>query len=328
MRAINGNVIIKLQHTMNDRTESGLYKDTTFDRHGKMMIYAEAISVSQTGSDHVMLEVITGEPRSKEVEPVYVRNKEVKHDIRVGDRVYFHYLTLEDPQNYLKWEYKWGYYKVPIHDIFLSIRPDEFGDYESKGERFSAFMHNEYVMGKEYWGEGWTEVDVGGKKVAGKINGLGLVTETKDMPMENYATITDIGRGIKPYQRSEVEKGDVVLIVPHCEFKNEVERQERWIFTHQDILGKLVNGKVFPVCDYILVKMKEREHVGKVVVDPNHLEYKNEGTIVEVGEKVDQELFEIGAEISFHPKGKRVLYDKTHVLVRECHVHAITKFAL
>lgn len=50
MRAINGNVIIKLQHTMNDRTESGLYKDTTFDRHGKMMIYAEAISVSQRKS--------------------------------------------------------------------------------------------------------------------------------------------------------------------------------------------------------------------------------------------------------------------------------------
>lgn len=329
IKPINGTVVIKLKHTMNDRTESGLYKDITFDVHGKMMIYAEVVSVSEGGSSEVMLEINTGAPKSKDssVEPVYVRNRDTKHDIREGDRVYFHYLTLEDPKNFLWVEGEVKFFKVPIHDCFLSMREDSRGEYIDEGVKKRAFMHNQYVLGTEYWGEGWESIEVDGKMVAGKVNSFGMVIETKETPLENYSTITDIRAGIKPYSRHrEVKAGDVALLAPNCEFKNEIEHKERWVFTHQDILAVLRKSEIVPVVNMVLIKLKERVYTGKIIVDTTKLNLEEEGTIVSVGGTVD-EILKVGSAVKFSSGGARVI-DDTHVLVKDYNIYGILSYAL
>lgn len=340
LKALNGNVFIKLKHTMNDRTESGLYKDITFDVHGKMMIYAECIAVSEEGSDEVMLQIDVGVPKPKEADGSltvsnYVRNYEVKHDIRVGDRVYFHYLTLEDKHNFISYEHGYYTFKVPIQDVFLSVRPDLYGDYVNEGEKKKVHLHNQYALGKEYWGVGWEEVEIEDPisgvvtKIAGKTNSFGMVTETKDKPLEDMCIITDIGRGIKPYSRNkEVKKGDAVMLHTNCEFRNEIERQERWVFTHQDILAVIEDdGTIRPVSDMVLIKLREREYDGDLIVDVRKLPLNEDGEIVSVGRSVDDEFLSAGTEVKFASHGARVI-DDTHVLVHDCNIMGILKFAI
>lgn len=320
---------------MNDRTESGLYKDITFDVHGKMMIYAEVVKVSKKGSNEVMLEINAGAPKSRgsDVEPVYVRNKDKKHDIQEGDRVYFHYLTLEDPKNFLWTEGEWKIFKVPIHDVFLSMREDSRGEYINEGVKKRAFMHNQYVLGTEYWGQGWEEVAMTDPKsgvttiVAGKLNKFGMVIETKDKPLDDFAIITDIRAGIAPYSRHrEVKAGDVVLIASNCEFKNEIEHKERWVFTHQDILAVLKKGEIVPVVNMVLIKLKEREYKGNIVVDIKKLALESEGTVVSTGGTVD-EIIKTGVAVKFASGGARVI-DDTHVLIRDFNIYGILSYAL
>lgn len=329
IKPINGEVVIKLKHTMNDRTESGLYKDITFDVHGKMMIYAEVVNVSEKGSNEVMLEIDTGAPKSRgrDVEPVYVRNKDKKHDIQIGDRIYFHYLTLEDPQNFLWVEGEWKIFKVPIHDVFLSMREDPRGEYIDAGVNKRAFMHNQYVLGTEYWGEGWESIEVDGATIAGKVNASGMVVETKTVPLDNYAVITDIRAGIKPYSRHrEVFAGDVVLLAENCEFKNEIEHKERWVFTHQDILAVLKKNVIVPVSDMVLIKLKERDYKGSIIIDIKKLKLESEGSIVSTGAMVD-EIMKTGIKVKFSSSGARVI-DDTHVLIKECNIYGILSYAL
>lgn len=324
MKAISGNVFIRIRSTMDDRTESGLFKDVTFNVHGKVMIFAEAISVSEKGSNEIMLEVTPGTPRSRDTKPHYIRNKHYKHDIQVGDRIYFHYLTLEDEGNLIERDGD-GYwiYKVPIDAIFLSIRPHPDGLYMGNGIAQKAYMHNQYVLGTDYWGEGWEPVEVDGKTIAGKFNSDGLVIETKDKPIKDHSVITDIRRGIDPYSRhKEVKPGDIVRLTPNCEFENKIENQERWVFTHEDIIAIIRGKDIIPVADYVLIKLKERAYEGDIIVDTEYLKLNNEGEILSSGAMVDDELLSAGTMVKFSMHRSSII-DKKYALVRESSIETL-----
>lgn len=330
IRPMNGTVIIQIKHTMQDRTESGLWKDITYDRHGKMMISAEVIAVSDRGSNEIVFEIDRGAPRSKEVEPVYKRNYHVKHNIQTGDIIYFHYLVLETADNFLWMDGTWKIFKLRIEDVFLSVRKHTGGGYWRKGKEYRVVLHNEYVLGVPYWGEGWVDIEVDGKDIAAKVDPLtGIVTELKGKPEENYATITDIGQGIKPYSRNrEVKKGHNVLLKPKCEFVNEIENQDRWVFTHSDILAILEKGSLTPVCDYVLVLLKDRSYDGELEVDLDKLPLLDEGWVVSVGKQADSEMFEKGMEVKFFSHRATPVLDKTHVLCQECNIMGILNYSL
>jgi co-chaperonin GroES (HSP10) len=290
-----------------------------------MAINAEVVAVSETGSDNVELEIYQGQPRARDydgqfIDDEYVRNRQVKHSIRVGDIVYFHYLTLEDPHNYLKYEDGYHYFKVRIHDCFLSMRPDFFGEYKRNGVNLKTIMHNQYVLGKEYWGEGWEEVEVDGKTIAGKVNSMGLVTETREEPLENHAIITDIGRGIDPYSRTPLIKpGDVVLLKPQCEFENEVEGEKRWVFTHIDIMAKVIpNAYYHPASDYVLIRVDEKKHVSPLEINKDYLEMPDTGIIWRMGvlAKHEEPGLEKGMHVKFFKKRAEKTLNPKYVLIR------------
>lgn len=330
IKALNGTVIIRLKHTMQDQTPSGLYLDISYDRHGKMMISAECVEVSEKGSHQTMFELDRGAPRSKEIAPVYKINRDVKHNIIIGDIVYFHYLVLESTDNFLFVEGAWKYYKCQINDIFLSIRKHTGGGYWRKNIEYRVILHNEYVLGKKYFGEGWEQIAVDGRDIAGKVDAKsGLVTELKGKPELNHATITDIGRGIDPYSRNkEVKPGDVALLKPKCEFVNEIENQERWIFTHSDIIAIYKKKDLVPVCDYVLIKLRERTYEGKLEVDIEKLPLLDEGWVVSCGANADSELFAEGMEVKFFSHRATAVLDDTHALVQECNIMGILNYSL
>ena len=330
IKALNGTVIIRLKHTMQDQTPSGLYKDISYDRHGKMMISAECVEVSKKGTHEIMFELDRGAPRSKEVDPVYKLNRDVKHNIKTGDIVYFHYLVLESSDNFLFVEGEWKYYKCQINDIFLSIRKHTGGGYWRKNIEYRVVLHNEYVLGKKYFGEGWEQIEVDGRAIAGKVDKKsGLVTKLKGKPELNHATITDIGRGIDPYSRNkEVKPGDVALLKPKCEFVNEIENQERWVFTHSDIIAIYKGSNLIPVCDYVLIKLRDRTYEGKLEVDIEKLPLLDEGWVVSCGAKADDELFSKGMEVKFFSHKATAVLDDTHALVQECNIMGILNYSL
>lgn len=330
LQALNGTVIIKLKYTMQDRTLSGLYKDISFDRHGKMMINAECVEVSEKGSHEIMFELDRGAPRPKFVDPVYIRNKHVKHQIKIGDIVYFHYLILESSDNWLFNDGEWKYYKCQINDIYLSIREHTGGGYWREGVEYRCVMHNEYVLGSPYWGEGWEMIEVDETLIAAKVDEKsGIVTELKGDPELNHAFITDIGRGIEPYNKNkEVKRGDVAILKPNCEFVNEIENQERWVFTHSDIMAIYKDTNIVPVGDYVLIKLKDRTYDGALEIDIDKLPLLDEGWVVSCGAKVDDSLFDQGIEVKFFSHRAHVVLDKSHVLIQECNIMGILNFAL
>ena len=330
IRPISGTVIIRLKYVMNDRTPSGIYKDISYDRHGKMMINAECMEVSERGSHEVEFEVDRGAPRSREIPQVFIRNYQVPHNIKIGDTIYFHYLILEAQSNFLWVDGDWKYYKLLVSDVFLSVRKHPDGGYWRDGVEYRAVMHNEYVLGVPYWGEGWDKVSVGEKDIAGKIDSKsGLVTELKGKPETNYATMTNLGRGIPPYSRNkEVKPGMVVLLKPNCEFVNEIENQERWVFKHSDILAIKEGESFTPVCDYVLIKLKERTYDGELTVDIDKLPLLDEGWVVSCGEQADKELFEKGVMVKFFSHRATDVLDKTHALVQECNIMGILSYSL
>lgn len=330
MIPLNGTAIIKTKQLSQDRTESGLYKDTTFDVHGKMMICAEVVAIAEKGSNEVMFELDQGFPRSKEVERVYIRNKDVDHRIGRGDMVYFHYLTLEDPLNFIEYEHEWYYFKVPIHDIFLSIDETADGEYIKEGKNYSTRMHNEYVLGKEYWGEGWKSFTMTNpmskqdQVVAGRENSLGIITEIKNDPEKDRATIACIGEGVAPYSRkNEIKAGDVVILKPNCEFENEIHNSKRWVFTHSDIVAKIIDEKtVVPVAEYFLVKVEREEKVESSIIQLDRpLVLKNEGTLISCGLSGNKRL--LGERVKFDSNGAISVLDNEYAIVREGKIHSV-----
>jgi len=323
-KPMNGVVIIKVKSTMNDRTESGLYKDISFDRHNKVAINAEVVAVSEKGSEHVEFEIYQGQPRARNddgsfIDDKYVRNRDIPHTIQVGDIIYFHYLTLEDPNNWMHYDKGWHYFKVPVHDCFLSLRPDAFGEYKRNGLDLKSVMHNQYVLGKEYWGEAWEQIDVDGKTIAGKVNSKGLVTETKEKPLENHAIITDIGKGIDPYSRSGIIRpGDVVLLKPQCEFENEIENEKRWVFTHMDIIAKVYGETYYPVSDYVLIKVDEKEYVSPLEVNKDYLEMPDTGVVWRMGSlaKFEEPDLDKGMRVKFFKNRAEKTQHEKYVLIR------------
>ena len=336
LKAMNGTVIIKLQNVMQDRTPSGIYKDISYDKHGKMMINAEVVEVSDKGSREIMFELDRGAPRPRDHKgqadppPVYKYNYQVDHNVQIGDIIYFHYLILESNDNFMWIDGSWKYYKLKINDVFLSIRKHIDGAYFRKGVPYRTVLHNEYVLGKPYWGSDWEELEIGDKKIAGKIDPkTGLVTELKGKPQENRTIITDIGQGIEPYSRNkEVKSGDVCLLKPNCEFVNEIENQERWVFTHSDILAKIKGETFIPVCDMVLIKLKERTYDGNLEVDIDKLPLLDEGWVVSCGDAVDDTMFRAGIEVKFFSHRASFVLEKTHVLVQECNIMGILNYSL
>lgn len=306
---MNGWAIIEVDKIYDDQTASGIYKDVSFDKHKKMMIKGRVVSAPDKGNNEFIGEYEYRFPTPTEPDQDnYIRNRHLPVTIKNDDIVYFHYLTLEDPGNFLGTSKGKMLYKVGINNIFCSRRGDDI------------IMHNGYVLGKPYFGEGWEEVEVNGKIVAGKANEAGLIVQTKDKPLANVAKISVIGKILKargrdklPLNRERVSNGSIVLLVPNCEFENEIDGENYWVFSQKDIVATFHGERLQPEGDYVHIAPRYRKHEGSIYIpQKEYMGIDDEGTIIEIGELVP-EYFAKGADVKFALKRHRKYTDSQGV---------------
>lgn len=319
----NGYVILEVDKIVDDQTESGIYKDISFDRHGKTTIHAKVVAVPETGSNTVIHEIHEGFPRySKHAQSgkdrKYVTNKSLPVTIKVGDIAYFHYLTVEDPNNCVGRSNGKFLYKVDLNDIFCSVRDGDI------------IMHNGYVLGNRYYGEGWKEVEVDGKMVAVQETESGIVASVQNEPLINHIEIVSIGRyPIGDEDRSkEVKSGHIVVTRDDCEFVNTIEGTDYYVFQHRDIWGILKGESVIPVANTVMIRHSEKMHEGKIFVDPAYLKTPQEGIVVSRGANAS-DLYTEGLQVGVHlnAANHRLIGDDL-ILLSDFDIHGVYVDAL
>jgi len=312
MKSANGNVLIAVEETTITQLASGLYQDIRFNKEHKVNISGIVILASEMGNKEALGDRFEGYPRR-----LYKRSKPYNGQdypnttVKVGDKVYFYYLTLMDEANFL---YQIGpkkVFKVRLSDIFCSVRDGEI------------IMNWNYVLGRPYFGENLVDVGVNGLKgqVKRLQNGVELVTNLATKPQVDIGVINNIGPGIYD-QRSNVKKDDIVLLTKDSEFINHIEGHDFWVFKHDDILAVKREEFIFPAGDMVLIQTDRKEYRGARMNVPNadYLETPFTGTVVMFGPST--EGLKRGDKVLYARKDMRMLMGNL-ILIRaaniQCH---------
>lgn len=150
---------------------------------------------------------------------------EIEPEVRVGDKIYFHYLTTSDETNRIYG----NYYRVPYYWIFCAVR-------------------NEYIVPVGGWSlceqiteeeESFNEVQVGNQKISAILSASGLVTGIQKKKSERYARLAHIGKPLIGRNVLEINIGEEVIINKNSHFKNKIEGKEYYTVRQDDLLGRV-----------------------------------------------------------------------------------------
>jgi co-chaperonin GroES (HSP10) len=152
---------------------------------------------------------------------------EIEPEVRVGDKIYFHYLTTSDETNRLYG----NYYKVPYYWIFCVVRDSDIVP-------VGGWSLCEQIVEQE---EEFTSVQVGSKTISATLSSSGLVTEIRKNKSERYAKLAYIGKPLVGLEVLGVNIGDKVIINKNSHFKNKIEEKEYYTIRQEDILGRVLS---------------------------------------------------------------------------------------
>jgi co-chaperonin GroES (HSP10) len=149
---------------------------------------------------------------------------EIEQEVKVGDKIYFHYLTTNNENNCIYG----NYYKVPYYWIFCRVVDNRIlpvGGWT---------LCSEIVLEEEEF----QTIEVNGRKINGTLSKSGLVTSVHKTPSTKYATLKYIGKTIKDFDELGINSGDQVLLANNSNFKNKIEGFDYFTVRQSDILGK------------------------------------------------------------------------------------------
>jgi len=149
---------------------------------------------------------------------------EIEADVKVGDKVYFHYLATFDENACLYG----NYYRIPYCWVFCVVRGTDI--IPIGGWTFCEKM----VEGEEEF----SEVEVNGVKISAVTNSSGLVTSIGKNESTKVAIMRHIGKPLKNINSIEVNSGEKVLIEKSLNFENTIEGKSYYTIRQGDILGK------------------------------------------------------------------------------------------
>jgi co-chaperonin GroES (HSP10) len=149
---------------------------------------------------------------------------EIEADVKVGDKVYFHYLATFDENACLYG----NYYRIPYCWVFCVVRGTDI--IPIGGWTFCEKM----VEGEEEF----SQVEVGGVKISAVTNSSGLVTSIGKNESTKVAIMRHIGKPLKNINSIEVNSGEKVLIEKSLNFENTIEGKSYYTIRQGDILGK------------------------------------------------------------------------------------------
>lgn len=148
---------------------------------------------------------------------------EIEADVRVGDKVYFHYLATFDENACLYG----NYYRIPYCWIFCVVRDNDIIP-------IGGWTFCEKVIEGE---DEFEDIEVGGVKISGIKNSAGLVTSVTKKDSNKYAIVRHIGKTLKNVESLNLKSGQQVLIEKNTNFENVIEGKTYYTIRQGDILG-------------------------------------------------------------------------------------------
>jgi co-chaperonin GroES (HSP10) len=253
-RGVKDSILVELEKLSENEFSfsSGvkLYVDTSYKPEWHVRIYGECVLTP---------EVLTKSDQIKYVEGDYRYIDSIEPEVKVGDRVYFTYISA-DKRNIVEYNKK-CYCKIPYSSILCVVRKGiaidivkatdyckennlEFNSVvsdiiEKKIELPFSLPHDQIIpiggniMLEEYYGEDAESVDVDGKKVFGKVSASGLITGIAK-PSSRHGVVRIVGSPLKG-DDVEVEAGDIVMFPDKFGFKNNIEGKDYLFVKYWDI---------------------------------------------------------------------------------------------
>ena len=146
-------------------------------------------------------------------------------DVRVGDKIHFHYLSTMSEHSCLYG----NYYKVPYCWIFCIVRGEEIipvGGW--------TLLEKAIEDGDEFG-----DIEVNGVTVSAKQSQSGIVTSVSKKPSTKFAVLRHIGKPLLNHEKLDVKKGEKVLLEKDCNFENNIEGKTYYTVRQSNIIGKL-----------------------------------------------------------------------------------------
>ncbi len=202
-------LVVEVESAYNDTVKYGnmtLHIDPLFKPTEHAKIYGNVVAV----------------PRGKcyseegvEIDPI----------VRVGDKVYFHYLTTNDEANCIYG----NFYRLPYFWAFCVVR-------DGRIIPVGAWTLCEEIIEEE--GK-FTEVEVSSQKINAIVSASGLVTGIAKKSSTRYAKLKHLGELLSNQKTLDVSINDVVVLAPNSHFRNEIEGKSYYTVRQGDILGKM-----------------------------------------------------------------------------------------
>lgn len=134
------------------------------------------------------------------------------NEVKLGDRVYFHYNVVEDSH---------------IDGDLYNVEEDRIFCYVRDGVIYPV---NDWAMLRPYE-EHNDVIEIKGTKVRARMKG-DLVIGLQEKTSAEYAEVAHIG-----FNEKGLGQGDVVVMEPHFEFKNTIEGEEYFCSKVKHIIG-------------------------------------------------------------------------------------------
>lgn len=299
MRSAVHNLIIKVDKAINDEIKMGkktLYINGEYDIYRNKKIAAEVVSVPTKLKGVVLYGKREGHPtyhgkKDKDgkyyptsYQQSYVTMKDQPINIRKGDTVYFHYLTLSDYNYVGKDEDGMELYLCPYDNVFCYVRNKEIS------------MVNGWVAISPYNDESYEEVEIdvldpfqrkiGTNTIRVKQSESGIIYDTNDKAVFRHGIV--VHRGKAPDNLNyEVAVGDRVIYSDHSEFKNTIEGTEYFLMRLHDIVGVYRGRTIEPIGDYVLMDATERAQ-SKLILPDKYKRKPNTANVIGVGAFVSE----------------------------------------
>jgi co-chaperonin GroES (HSP10) len=224
-----------------------LFMDTSYKPEQHQRIYGECVAVP---------EILTKGDQIKYEDGDFRFADSIEPEVRVGDRVYFVYLTI-NKQNLIEHEGK-TYCNIPYSAILCVVRKEplrieakettthlwengkggQVSIHKVEGKLLSESIEIIPIGGniicEEYYGKGATYTEVEGKKIYGEVSKSGLVTGIIKKPSQKHAVIKIVGTPLKG-DVMEVSPGDIVAFPDKFAFKNNIEGADYLFIKYWDI---------------------------------------------------------------------------------------------
>ena len=201
-------VIVRVDSTLEDTVEYGsmkLHIDPLFNPTEHAKIYGTVIAVPE------------GKCKNE-------NGLEIEKEIKVGDKIYFHYLVTNNETNCIYG----NYYKVPYYWVFCAVR-------DSRIIPFGAWTLCEEMVEQE---DEFNQIEVLSQKVNATVSASGLVTSLHKVSSIRVAKLNFIGKPLVGENALEINCGDKVILAKNAHFKNKIEGKYYYTVRQEDILGK------------------------------------------------------------------------------------------